>query len=264
MAKTLKELAFLRDLYVDGEWTLRFTDLVDKHLGFSDDAMILYLNAGTGNHAIEIGRKIGKDAELHAVCEDAELMKIARDKGAATKSPVEFSMKEFDPESFGAVLADASFVEPSALGEFIRDTVNLAEKGAKVAFFTPTSGSFGEVYSLLWEVFFKADLGEHGHAAEDLITEIPTVAAVEETARNAGLTGITTHTAIEMFEFKNGAEFIASPLVENFLMPNWLRSVREKDREKATKSLAALVDAEDGDLSFRFTVKATLVVGEKK
>lgn len=263
MAKTLKELAFLRDLYVDVEWTLRFTELVDKHLGFSDDGLILYLNAGTGNHAIAIGRKIGRHAELHAVCEDAEVLKIARDKGVATNSRVEFSRKKFEKNTFDAVLTDASFVEPASLTKFVAGAAGLAEKGAKVAFFMPTAGSFGEVHSLLWEVFFNADPDGHGQAAEALVSEIPTIADVEEMARNAGLTGITTQTALELFEFKNGAEFIASPFVENFLMPTWLRSVKPQGRSAAKKKLASLIDTEDGDLTFRFTVKATLVVGEK-
>ena len=34
MAKTPKELAFLRDLYISGDWTRRFTDLIDKNFDF--------------------------------------------------------------------------------------------------------------------------------------------------------------------------------------------------------------------------------------
>ena len=41
MTKTQKELAFLRDLYIDEQWTLRFTDLVDKHIGFAKEEKLL-------------------------------------------------------------------------------------------------------------------------------------------------------------------------------------------------------------------------------
>ena len=51
MAKTQKELAFLRDLYIEDAWTHRFTELVDKHLKLDDSENLLYINAGTGNHA---------------------------------------------------------------------------------------------------------------------------------------------------------------------------------------------------------------------
>ena len=47
MAKTQKELAFLRDLYIQDEWTRRFTDLVDKHMDLRDSENMLYINAGT-------------------------------------------------------------------------------------------------------------------------------------------------------------------------------------------------------------------------
>ena len=47
MAKTQKELAFLRDLYIGEEWTRRFTELIDKHFNVGDSENLLYLNAGT-------------------------------------------------------------------------------------------------------------------------------------------------------------------------------------------------------------------------
>jgi len=37
----------------------------------------------------------------------------------------------------------------------------------------------------------------------------------------------------------------------------------EEEVETVKRSLAELVDAEDGTLSFRFSVKASLVTGEK-
>lgn len=264
MTKTQKELAFLRDLYVENEWTLRFTDLVDKHLGFSGERKFLYINAGTGNHVIDISKKMGKDAEVFAVCENKDMLTIARDKGIAIKSPVNFSMDRFEDESFNAVLGDASFVRPEALEKFVEEAARLTEIGGKVAFFTVTAGSFGEIFSLLWEVCFNEDLGEHGSTVEKLISELPTVWQLEEIAKKAGLENVETHTQNEFFEYQNGAEFVAAPLVADFLLPVWLKSLDAKDRKKATKKLAELVDAEDGTLTFRFSVKATLVVGEKE
>ena len=64
MAKTQKELAFLRDLAVDGEWTQRFADLVDKHLDLSEADNMLYINAGTGNHALSIYERFGSKTQF--------------------------------------------------------------------------------------------------------------------------------------------------------------------------------------------------------
>ena len=41
MAKTQRELAFLRDLYVQNEWTRRFNELADKHLDLSESENLL-------------------------------------------------------------------------------------------------------------------------------------------------------------------------------------------------------------------------------
>jgi ubiquinone/menaquinone biosynthesis C-methylase UbiE len=263
MTKTQKELAFLRDLYIDEEWTLRFTDLVDKHLKFADERKILYINAGTGNHALVLRGKLDDDTEIYATSENEDVLTIARDKAAAVKAKVYFSMNRFADESFDAVLADASFIRPDDLKEFITESVRVSEHGGRVAFFTVTSGSFGEIFSFLWEIFFNNGLGEHGAAAEKLISEIPTVWQLEEIAADAGLKQIESHTENEIFEYENGAEFVNSTLVADFLLPVWLKFLNEKQKAQVSEKLAQLVDAEDGDLSFRFSVKATLVTGEK-
>ena len=264
MAKTEKELAFLRDLYINDEWTRRFTGLVDKHLKFSGEENIFYVNAGTGSHCFEIREKVGKKTAVFATCENEEILRIARDKALAVKSDVDFSTTRFENDSFDAVLTDASFVRPAKLPELIGEAERVAKSGAKIAVFLPAAGSFGEIFSLLWEVLFNEDLGEHGAAAEQMIKDLPTVSRTEEIAEAAGLVKIETHTSKEVFEYENGEAFVASPLVADFLLPVWLESLDEKEKERVSEKLAQLIDAEDGNLSFRFTVKVTLLTGEKR
>ena len=263
MAKTQKELAFLRDLYIQDEWTKRFTDLVDKHMDLSDSENMLYINAGTGGHALAINERFGEKTDIFATSEDEHMLAIARDKAAAVRSDVDFSTIRFEDDAFDAVLADASFVRPAELESFIENTVRVARTGGDIAIFLPTAASYGEVFSLLWEVLFNEDLAEHGAAVEQLIAELPTISRIEELAERAGVVNINTQTAVELFEYENGTEFIESPLVADFLMPIWLETLDEEERERAVKQLAGLIDAEDGTLTFRFTLKATLLTGEK-
>ena len=264
MAKTQKERAYLRDLYISDEWTKRFTDLVDKHVGLDNAENLLYLNAGTGNHCFQLRERLDDKIGMFARCEDEDILHIARDKAAAVKADVDFSTIRFDDDAFDVVLADASFVKPNDVDELVNETVRVTKAGGKAAFFLPSSGSFGEIFSLLWEVLFNEDLGDHGHAAEAMVTEIPTVDRIEEIAAKAGLMNIETNTAREVFEFKNGSEFIASPLVSDFLLPDWLKTLSETENERVSAKLSELIDSEDGDLTFRFSVKATLVTGEKR
>ena len=263
MAKTQKELAFLRDLYIDDDWTKRFTDLVDKYVEFSNEENILYINAGTGNHAFALREKVKDETVVFATCEDEDVLAIARDKAIAVKADIDFSMMRFEDDAFDAVLADASFVRPEILSELVEDSVRVTRPGGKTAVMLVAAGSFGEIFSLLWEVLFDEDLGEHGAAAEKMITNLPTVSEVEQIAERAGLENIQTHSANEVFEYENGAAFVASPLVSDFLLPAWLETLNENEKEQVTEKLARLIDAEDGTLSFRFSVKATLVTGEK-
>ena len=55
---------------------------------------------------------------------------------------------------------------------------------------------------------------------------------VEELAEAAGLVKIATHTSKEVFEYENGADFVASSLVADFLLPVWLESLDEKEKER--------------------------------
>jgi ubiquinone/menaquinone biosynthesis C-methylase UbiE len=263
MAKTQKELAFLRDLYINDEWTRRFADLVDKHVDLSKLGNLLYINAGTGNHCFTLREKAGEDTTIFATCENEDLLSIARDKAIAVKSDVDFSMTRFEDDSFDSVIADASFVKPGELMEALEEAVRVAKPGGNVAVMLVSAGSFGEIFSLLWEVLFNEDLGEHGQTAETMVRELPTVSQGEEMAAKAGLVNVRTHSTKEVFEYENGEEFIASPLVADFLMPEWLKTLDENEKERVPQKLAQLVDAEDGTLTFRFSVKASLLTGEK-
>lgn len=263
MAKTQKELAFLREICLAEDWTKRFTDLIDKHFEFSDDENLLYINAGTGNHVFALREKIDENTAIFATCEDEETLAIARDKAVAVRSDVDFSTMRFEDDSFDSVIADASFVWPKDFRDFIDDTVRLAKVGGQIGILTISAGSFGEIFSLLWEVLFNEDLGQHGAEAEQMIADIPTVTLIKEMAAAVGLVNIKTHTANEVFEFDNGQAFVESPLVANFLLPVWFESLSDEENERVTKKLAELIDSEDGTLSFRFSVKALLVTGEK-
>lgn len=263
MAKTERELAFLRDFEITENWTRRFTDLLDKHIGFKDAKKILYINAGTGDHCIAIREKLDDKTSLFAACENEELLHIAKDKGEAVKAKIDFGHSNLEDGSFDAVIADASFTPPGLVEGLVESAVRGARKGGEVAVVLPSSGSFGEIFSLLWEVFFSEDLGEHGHVVETMISDLPSVSSVEEMAGRNGLEDVTTESANEVFEYQNGAEFIAAPLVADFFFPVWLKTLKEEEKERVSQKLAQLIDDEDGSLSFRFSVKATLVRGKK-
>jgi hypothetical protein len=172
-------------------------------------------------------------------------------------------MIRFEDEAFDSVIADASLTLTSGYVELVDETVRVAKMGANIGVLSVTSGSFGEIFSLLWEVLFNEDLGEHGRAAEQLISEVPTVTMLKEIGRRAGLENVQTYTATEVFEFDDGAAFIGSPLVADFLLPVWLQALDDEDQERVKEKLSELIDAEDGNLSFRFSIKATLLTGEK-
>lgn len=259
MKLTPKELAFLTDLSLSRDWTERFTKIFDENTKLIKKESLLYLNAGTGNHVLALREKFKKGEQIFAVCENKFLQKIAQAKADIIKADVTFST-ELPPQKFSNVIADTSFVNRSELPEFVKNVVDSAQKN--VAFFLPTAHSFGEVFSFLWEALFKLDLVEKGAEVERLIAELPTVGEIEELAESVGLQEVTSVTKTEFFDFTNGSEFIKSPMVENFLLPKWLNFLTDAERKKVVKGLVKAIDTDDQQLSFMFSVKATLVSGK--
>jgi len=261
MSKSQKELAFLRNLYIETDWTERFTNLFDENFKFSDEKKFLYINAGTGNHALALREKLDENSELWALPGNTKLLNIAKAKAEAVNADISF-FSDFPAEKVDAVLADASFVQPAELETFLARIIKLSNN--EVMFFLPTAGSFGDIFSFLWETFLKADLLEYGAEVERLIIEIPTISKVEKTVESLGLTKVKTENKSEFFEFESGEEFINSPLVADFLFPLWLHFLDAKEQKRVREKLVQTIDDDRSELSFRFYVKMTLVSGKKK
>lgn len=270
MSKSEKELAFINDLFIGSDWTKRFAAIVDQHIKFADKGKLLYYNSGSGTHALELRDKLNSDTEIYAVSETPELQKISQakldvidaDESRAETRYAEINFVNNSPDkTFDAVLSDASFVRPEDLPQFVKKMARFSAQ--KVAAFLPTAGSFGEIFSFLWETFLNVDLLEYGENIENLIIELPTVWQAEEIFKNTGLKNVKSFTQNEIFEFESGEDFIKAPLLEDFLLPVWLGFLDENEKERVKQKLAQTVDNEDGTLTFRFSIKATLVVGEK-
>lgn len=265
MSKSQKELAFLQDLTITKDWTERFTTYTDKHLTFPKEGNFLYFNAGTVTHALELWETLEREVYINCVCDNPELRKIAEAKVNVMKARIKFSeLDELESESFDLVLADLSLVRPNKIGEILDEILYLTKKGGQVAFFLPTAGSFGEIFSYLWETFLDIELVEKSGEIERLINENLTISQIEEIAVNSGLKKVSNDTSLEFFDFETGKEFINSTLLADFLFPVWLDFLTAKEQKQATKKIAQLIDDEYDKLSFRFTVKATLFKGIKQ
>ena len=136
MTKSAKELAFLRDLYVSGDWTERFTNIFDQNFKFSDENNLLYYHAGTGNHVLALRDKLDQKINIDAVCENEGLLHIAQAKADVIKAKVNFTTTK-PTKKYDLVIANASFVPPSEIGKFIEKIIGFSKN--EVVFFLPTA-----------------------------------------------------------------------------------------------------------------------------
>src|SRR5580765_7712790 len=216
--KTKKELAFLHDLYIATDWGERFANLVDEHVKLPREGHALYLEAGTGSHALALRERGG--AKLTIVCSEnnEECLDLARAKALALHERAEFKREEpqalsFADEQFDLVLVNNSFTAPASVGTILNEAVRVAKPGATVAWWLPTASSFGEFFSIYWEALFNAGASDHEAAVEHLIADLPTISDVEKWSEDAGLDDVTSWTVREEFDYASGSEFVNSPLI---------------------------------------------------
>jgi ubiquinone/menaquinone biosynthesis C-methylase UbiE len=267
-AKSAKELAFLKDLFIAPDWGERFAELVDEHVPLPEKGRALYLAIGTGSHAMALQERAGQELKFLCVDESEECLELARAKAATAKSRADFQRGnpealELGDDQFDLSIGDASLVSvervPAMLGEMVRVTA----PGGTVALSLPTSSSFGEFFSIYWEALHNSGFFDHEADVENLITELPTVSDVEGMAANEGLEEIQSLTRIEEFDYESGEDFLNSPLIADFLMGGWLQSLPEESKQRVSDEVARLINEERHNAEFSLTVKATLITGRK-
>jgi hypothetical protein len=154
-------------------------------------------------------------------------------------------------------------VEPVRLAGMLSEMARVATSGGTVMLAIVTTSSFGEFFSVYWEALQSAGLHDHSSHVENLITELPTCAALEEVASQAGLRDVISTTKPEVFAYDSGEDFMNSPLITDFFLPRWTKSLVASDRSRICEEIVRFVDEERKDGNFILSVKATLIVGRK-
>ncbi len=266
--KSDKERAFLQDLFIAPDWGERFAELIDEHVKVPKEGKALYLAAGTGGHAMALQDRAGSKLELLCVDENPECLELARAKATATNEQTSFDTAQLDSldlndNQFDLVIGNASLVSRQRVRKMFSEMVRVAAPSATIAFALPTFSSFGEFFSIYWEALHNNGLIDHESGVEQLITELPTVSDIEQLAEDEGLRDIKSWTRIEEFDFESGEQFLSAPLIAEFLMHDWLALVPDDKRNRLFSEISRLINEERHEAEFAFSVKATLIVGQK-
>ena len=263
-----KERAFLQDLFVAPDWGERFAELIDEHVKLPNEGKALYVEAGTGGHAIAIQERAGNKLDLLCVDENPESLALARAKATTANEQTDFNTAGPDSldlrdNQFDLVIGNASLVSRHRVRKMLSEMVRVAAPSATIALALPTASSFGEFFSIYWEALHNNGLLDHESDVEQLIMELPTVSDIEHLAEDEGLRDVESWTRIEEFDFESGEQFLSAPLVAEFLMDDWLSLVPHDKRDALVREISRLINEERHEAEFALSVKATLIVGQK-
>jgi ubiquinone/menaquinone biosynthesis C-methylase UbiE len=268
--RNAKELAFRYDLFITPDWRDRFDTLVNESAEIPTEGRILDVNCGTGAHSIELAVRLRGKGEVVGVDPSPERIELARAKALAKKlDDVTFQQAiatdlPFSDHEFDAVIGDTSMLAADGIEDVLTEMARVAEPGARVVLKTATRGSFDEFFSIFWEALLGAELIEEvWEALEQLINERKTVSSVELIANQAGLRKVESFTSKEDFSFETAEDFLASPLIEDYFLDNWMAVVPESRHGELRGSVASIIDRERHGAPFEVSIKATVVTGIK-
>ena len=269
--KTDKELAFLHDLYVAPDWGERFAGLIDEHVELPKKGRVLYVASATGGHALKLTERAGHEVTLVGIDEHAERSRLAREKATAARLTEQAEFRsgqieslDFEDDQFELVVGDASMVAPERVPEMLAEMVRVAAPGGTIALSLPTASSYGEFFSIYWEALAGEGLVDDAPVVEDLIRRLPVVSDVEQLAAREGLDDVNSWTNREEFNFATAEEFLAAPLVRDFLLGGWLEQLADPStHERILSAIAAIIEEERQGGDFTLSIKATLVAGRK-
>jgi ubiquinone/menaquinone biosynthesis C-methylase UbiE len=241
-------------------------DALEKQL--PGEGQFLYVECGTGSHALELREKLNEKVEFFCTESDAERLHIAEVKSEAVRAGIKFQHTapdalNFPDGEFSAVVCDASFQPTQNLLGIWQAIYRVTERSGTVAFVIPTAGSFGEFFSIFWEALHELEMTELGAEVERMIIELPTVSDVKDVAQNAGFKRIAASTSIENFDYETAEDFIRSPLISDFLLPAWVSFVPSEQQVRLLRKIEEVINNSREDLTFRLSVKMTLVTAQK-
>jgi ubiquinone/menaquinone biosynthesis C-methylase UbiE len=126
----------------------------------------LYMEAGTGGHAMALQERAGDKLELLCVDENPECLELARAKATATDEKIGFATAELDnlklrDNQYDLVIGNASLVAAQRIRKMVSEMIRVAAPGATIALTLPTASSFGEFFSIYWEALHNSGLLDH-------------------------------------------------------------------------------------------------------
>ncbi len=271
MIKDTKEIAYLYDLYLVPTWRDHFDTLFNEKCGVPETGHILDISCGTGGHAIELAKHLTGKGNVTAIDDNLEIIKLAQAKATIAKLDnlnfwaTNTLILAFADNSFDLIIADVSLAAADKLAKQLPELIRVAKPGAKIVIYDITRGSFDEFFSVFWEALYNCQLSEElSSSLEALINERATVLELEQLLKQSGLKSITSHIEKVEFLFETAEAFFQSPLIEHFMLEKWFSIVPKKSLKAVNEALKSIIDIERNGCDFDISIKATLLIAEKR
>lgn len=265
-----KELAYRYDLYIVPYWRDAFDQMVIEHVKLPQQGNVLIVNCGTGGLALEVASLLGARGDVIATDPYPERLHLARAKAEVKKltnvffydrQPTQLGMED---ELFSLVVGDAALMPTEQIEPMLGQMVRLTDSNATVALLMLTHGSFGEIFSLLWEALYHCRLDHYTASLEALLNEHPTTTQARQMMMQNGLTHVHHFTERRELDFASAQELFESPLVEDYFLDHWLHFLPDKaTRRDVIGAMTEIIDRERGQAYVEMSVKASLLIGQR-
>ena len=251
-------------------WTRPLLDALLPKLGTIDGQSILIAESRCGYTPIRLTTVIDPDTRIMALDPSRSMLDEARQRVDDDLSGRVFFVSQavhalsYADDVFRYAMCLHGLNTLDALRAGFAELVRVTQRGGRVVLAVPAQGSFPEVVDMFREAMTANALGSALRRLEDHInTQLITQGILLALAHEFGLHNIDISSHTWTLSFKSGQEVLASAVLRETLLPQWISVIRNNERDLVTRYVTQAIDTYFQGMPFSCEVQALSLVATR-
>lgn len=252
---------------VERLWSEPLIEEVAERLPLAESGSMLVAESRCGLLPIRLDARLGEGVRLIALDSSRAMLDQARERAdeEAVARQIFFVPQKVDAISYADGVFDVSvclngLVTGRQLQEGLAELSRVSASGGYLAVAVPLVSSFGAFYDLLGEAFLAEGQDERAGRLDEFKRTLIEPERLVEVAEEAGLEIEEVVRLSWPLEFRNGTDFLHSPIVRETFFPQWLGMLPSADREPLLRYIGDAIDTYWNDRIFSTGVEAGFLV----
>ncbi len=266
---TEKQTVSDHKLVVERLWTDLVFAACEPHLKHPDSGNVLVAEARCGFVPMRWVESLPTTTRVIGLDSSSAMLDSARERvGEDMKRRIFYVQQHIKKLSYAAgafpvAMCLNGIVTTRQLQEGLGELQRVTSSGGQVVLAAPLAVSFPEFYDLLDEALRATGQAAELGRIETLQASLLSSARIVETARRLELADVEFRELSWKVAFKNGQEFLRSPLIAETFFPHWMGAVRASDRDATFRYVSHAIDTYWRDRMMNSSITAGVLIATK-